>query len=210
MGSLNIASLNAVDILILVIFFISIVIGFGRGFVSEILSLVTLIAAFVIAIMFTSSLAAYFTSTAAVQSVVSQTSTAIGTSTAQPVSYMALGISFGVLFAATVIVGGIIKMILNLMFQTGILGFGNRVLGALFGLVRGFLLNLALIFLVQLSPLASQPWWQQSHYVPYFQPSVVQLGNLISPALANLKTTFGSAIQDVSGSVQSISNSISK
>lgn len=210
MSSMNLGALNLVDILILAIFLISILIGFGRGLVSEVLSLATLIAAFVIAIMFSNTLATFFTSTAAAQSVVSSTTAATGVNTATPVSYVALGVSFGVLFGATVIVGSLIKMVLNLFFNTGILGFGNRILGALFGLIRGYLLNLVLIFLVQLSPVASQPWWQQSHYVPMFQPQVVQLGNLVSPALSNLKSTFGSAIQNANTAIQEISNNIQK
>ncbi|MBX3709250.1 MAG: CvpA family protein [Gammaproteobacteria bacterium] len=210
MGTMDLGTLNVVDIAILVIFFVSILIGFGRGFISEALSLLTLIAAFVVAIMFTNTLAAYFTSTTMVQEVVNSTTTAVGTSTAQPISYMALGISFGILFAATVIVGGIIKALLNLMFQRGILGFGNRIFGGIFGFFRGYLINLVLIFLVQLSPLASQPWWQHSQYVPKFQPQVVWLGNIVSPALSDLKSTFAPAIQEVTDSVKNMTNSTSQ
>jgi len=202
--SIDIAGMNIVDVFILVLIFISILIGFARGLVSEVVSLATLIAAFAIAIMFTNPLATYFTSTATVQGVVSQTSNAIGTSTAQPISYISIGISFGLLFAITVIIGSIIKILLNFMFATGILGFGNRVLGAGFGFVRGLLLTVVIIFLVQLSPMASQPWWQQSTYVPKFQSAVVWLGSVVSPALANLKQTFGSVVQGTTGAVKNM------
>jgi len=208
--NINLGGLNIVDILILVIIFLSIMIGFARGLISEVLSLATLIAAFAIAITFTNSLATFFTSTATVQGVVSQTSNAIGTSTAQPISYATLGLSFALLFVATLIVGSIIKMLLNLVFQRGILGFGNRILGAGFGFVRGLLLCLVIIFLVQLSPLANESWWLQSRYVPYFQSEVVWLGSVVSPALENLKSTFGSVVQDATGAVQNISGGLKK
>lgn len=206
MESVNLQGMNAVDILILAIICISIFLGFARGFISEIISLLSLIAAFVIAIAFTHPLATYFNGTAMVQSAVSSTTNAIGTSTATPVSYMTIAISFAILFFATLIVGSIIKTILNLMIQRGFLGFGNRILGAGFGLVRGYLFVLALIFMVQLSPLAKETWWTQSKTVPYFQPQVVWLGSIVSPALDNLKSTFGTTIDDATDSAKSLIN----
>lgn len=210
MDSLNLGGMNIVDIVLLVIIALSVIIGFARGFISEIVSLATLIAAFAVAIMFTNPLAAYFTSTSTMQGVVSQTTSAVGTSTAQPLSYVTLGISFGLLFAATLIVGSIIKMLLNALFQRGVLGFGNRILGGVFGFARGWLLNVVIIFLVQLSPLASQPWWQQSTYVPHFQSQVVWLGSVVSPALANLKDTFGNVVQEATGAVQNMTGGAAK
>lgn len=203
MTGINTGALNIVDILILVIFFISIIIGLGRGLVSEILSLVTLIAAFVIAMMFTNSLAAYFTNTAVLGNAVSTTTAASGADTTQTISYMTLGVSFALLFVATIIVGGLVKMLLNAIFQTGILGFGNRLLGGIFGLIRGALFCLALIFLVQLSPVAKEPWWTQSQLVPRFQPAVVKLGDIVSPQLADLKETFTSKVNDLSNELKS-------
>lgn len=194
--SISLGGINIVDILILAIIFLSVLIGLLKGFVSEVISLITLIAAFTIAILFTHALAAYFTSSDMAQDVVSQTSTVIGTSTDKPLSYVAIGISFALLFIGTMIIGAIAKMILNAIFATGILGFGNRILGAGFGFVRGLLLTLVLIFLVQLSPLASRPWWQQSSYVPYFQPQVIWLASIVSPALDNLKSTFSNVVND--------------
>jgi membrane protein required for colicin V production len=196
------SSLNIIDIVIITIFLISIIMGFIRGLVSEVLSLLTLIAAFVIAIMFSNALSGLIIQSHIVQSMVNQSSAAMGTSTAQPAMYMALGISFGLLFAGTVLVGTVVKTIVNLLFKTGILGVGNRIFGAVFGLVRGWLINLVLIFIVQLSPVANEPWWQQSSYVPRFQPAVVWLGSVVSPALANLKDTFTSTMQSMSSSVQ--------
>ena len=198
----DMSQLNFVDIIILIIFFMSMIVGFVRGLVSEMISLITLIAAFVIAIMFSNSLASYFTSTSSVQAVVSQTSTAIGTNTAQPVSYIAIGVSFAILFTVTALVGSIVKYIINIPFAYGMLGFGNRILGGGFGLARGFIINLVLIFLVQLSPLGSEPWWVSSSYVQAFQPAVGWLGPIVSPVLANLREKFNATLQEVNSSLQ--------
>lgn len=201
----DMSQMNFVDIFILVVFFMSMVAGFVRGLVSEVISLATLIAAFVIAIMFSESLATYFTSTQSVQNVVTQTSGAIGVNTAQPVGYVALGVSFGILFGLTVFVGAIVKYIINIPFQFGILGLGNRVFGGFFGLARGFIINLVIIFLVQLSPLGTQPWWGSSQFVRAYQPAVGWLGNAISPALSGLRAKFDSTLQGVGSQLQGIS-----
>ena len=202
-------SLNIVDIVILLVFFSSIIIGFGRGFVGEVVSLATLIMAIFIAIHFTAPLANYFTATPTVKGVVSQTSSAIGVSTSQPVSYIALGISFGLIFFGTMLAGGIVKLILNSVFQTGVLGLGNRFLGSLFGAVRGFFINLILIFLIQLSPFGSSAWFAQSQFVQKYQPYVQWLANYVSPTLTNLRDKLNQALQDVNSSIQGASNQIS-
>ncbi len=202
-------SLNIVDIVILLVFFSSILIGFGRGFVGEVVSLVTLIVAIFIAIHFTSPLANYFTATSTVKGVVSQTSSAIGVSTSEPVSYIALAISFGLIFFGTMLLGGIVKLILNSIFQTGVLGLGNRLLGAMFGTVRGFFINLVLIFLIQLSPFGNSSWFAQSQFVQKYQPYVQWLANYVSPTLNNLRGKINQALQDANSSIQSTASQIS-
>ena len=200
------ATMNFVDIIIIAIFLISIGIGLARGFVSEIISLATLIAAFIVAIMFSNTLASFFTGSSSGQGLVTQTSTVMGVSTAQPISYIAIAISFGLLFAGTILLGTLVKMLLNVAVQTGVLGIGNRLFGGVFGCVRGFLINLVLIFLVQLSPLSNESWWLQSQLVPAFQPAVVWLGNIVSPALSNLEAQLNSALQNLSSEITTHSN----
>lgn len=200
-------NLNWIDYSILIIFILSILSGLLRGFVKEFVSLVTIIAAFIVATMFASALATVFTNSASVQNAVNQASNAIGINASQPVSYLAIGLSFAILFIATIIIGAIISSILNLAVQTSMLGLGNRLLGGIFGLVRGFIITLVLIFLVQLTPLGSQPWWVQSRFVADLQPVVQWVGNLVSPSLANLKEKFGEALQNANESSQNITNS---
>jgi membrane protein required for colicin V production len=200
-------TLNWVDYIILIIFFFSMLAGFGRGLVREIISLATIVAAFIVASMFASSLADFFTSSASVQNVVSQASSSTGVNAAQSANYVALGLSFTLIFVATILGGSLIGYFINMAFQAGVLGFGNRVLGGVFGLVRGFIINLVIIFVVQLTPFSSQAAWQQSQMVASFQPAVAWLGGIVSPALADIKQKIGGSLQDVNQSVQSITNS---
>lgn len=204
------AGYNWVDYVFILIFFFSVFAGFARGFLKEVISLGTIIAAFIVAILFSNTLASHFTHSSNVQAVVSQASTAIGMNAAQPVSYIAIGVSFGLLFFGTTIVGAIISFFLQFAVQAGMLGFGNRVLGAAFGFARGFIINLVLIFVVQLTSFSSQPSWTQSQLVGEFQPAVAWLAGIVSPSLATLKSTLGQKVKDVGSQIQGISTGILK
>lgn len=200
------ANFNWVDYIFLAIFFFTILAGLSRGFIKEVVSLGTLIAAFIVATMFSHSLAAYFTSSSAVQSAVSQSTAAMGVNTAQTVSYAAIGVSFGCLFVGTMIVGSLVGFFLNLAFSIGILGVGNRLLGGVFGAAKAFIICLVIIFCVQLTSLGSQPWWRKSYIVGQFQPGVVWLGGLVSPALATLKDKAGDTFKDVNSTIQGVTS----
>lgn len=179
--------LNWVDIVILSIFGLSILAGLFRGLFREIISLCTLVAAFIVATLFASPLASAFTNTDSVQNAVDHASTSAGMDPTQTASFVALGLSFGLLFAGTVIVGAVVGAILNWIFQASVLGIGNRLLGGIFGGLRGYLINLVLIFLVQLTSFSNGDYWTQSQFVPRFQPAVVWLGEKVSPSLSELK-----------------------
>lgn len=191
MSGITLTSINSIDIIILIIFLISILVGFSRGLVSEILALLVLIVAFVVAIFFSNELADFFHQTTAVHNAASSASSSSGGDEQHStISYMLLGVSFGVLFIGTIIIGSIVRMLLHLVVGSSVFGLGNRLLGGLFGFVRGYLINLVLIFLIQLSPFSSQNWWKDSQFVPYFESQIIWLGKVVSPTLANLKQTL--------------------
>lgn len=196
------AALNWVDYILIAIFIFSIMAGLARGLVREIIALATLVAAFIIAVMFTNPLAEVFTSSPSVKTVVSQTTSAIGVSTQQPVSYAAIGISFLLLFAGTVLIGSLLGYFINFAFQTGVLGIGNRLLGGVFGFIRGFIITLVIVFIVQLTPFSKQNWWQRSLIVVSYQPAILWLANIVSPSLANLKEKLGETFQDMNTQIQ--------
>lgn len=200
---------NFFDYIILIIFGLSMLIGFGRGFAGEVLSLITLIVAFFVAINFATPLANVFTSSTAVQGVVTQTTSALGGGgdvISTSASYAAIAISFAILFGGVVLLGTIIGYVLNVAVQTGMLGFGNRFLGAVFGLLRGYLLSLVLIFVIQLTPVSADAWYQRSYFVNVFQPQVVWMGNIVTPAFNNIKTRVGNTLQGVTSQLQTMMN----
>lgn len=199
------ASLNWVDYVVLGIFLISILAGFGRGLAKELISLITLVAAVVIASMFATTVAASWMTSPSVQNAVSDATSSIPVNTGtvtQTVSYAAVGLSFAVIFAATILAGAIIGFFINLVLSVGVLGIGNRLLGAAFGLGRGFLLNLVLIFVLQLTAIGKQPWWTESICVQQYQPCVAWLGAVVSPHLQMLREKAAETVQTVTTQVQ--------
>ena len=175
------ANLNYVDYILLAIFVLSVLAGIGRGLVREIIALITLIAAVVVSIMFADTLAQSFTSSNA----------------SAAASYVAIGGSFALIFIGTLLIGSLIGYVVNMAFQFGMLGFTNRLLGSIFGAIRGLVFIVVLVFLVQLTSFSNQDTWQQSQVVAASKPAVVWLGNIVSPSLSGLKDKFNQTMQNV-------------
>jgi membrane protein required for colicin V production len=193
---------NWIDYIILGIFLFTALSGMTRGGVREIISLLTWIAAFIIAGLFASPLASYFSSSSSVQSIVSSASTNLGVSASSQVSMFALGVSFVLLFFGTVIVGSVIGYVANSAVESAGVSIINRLLGAICGLGRGFLVNLVIIFVVQLTPVAQQSFWTQSALVADYQPYVTWFGNFVQPGLEAMKSKVGQTLQNFGTGVQ--------
>lgn len=203
-------NLNWIDYCILFVFFMSIMMGLARGFLREVTALLTWLVAFVVASVFSGRIAATFTQSPDVQHAMSSASQTIGMNPSQPVSYITIGICFTLLFVGTVIAGSMISYFLTYAVEGRGISLGNRLLGGLFGVGRGFIVVMITLFLVGLSPLSKQPFWLQSQFVQSFQPSVQWLNGIVSPGLARIKSTVGGTLQGVTNEYQGQVDSISK
>lgn len=121
-----------------------------RGFSLEALSLVTWIAAFVIARLFSVPLAVVIAHWIDPPSA------------RQPLAFIAL-------FILTMIVGALIKHLVKEVVKVTGLSGTDRVLGSAFGLVRGCLLIvIALSVLSRMTQMPADPWWNSSVLIPHF------------------------------------------
>ena len=161
--------MNWADAVILVILVVSSVISLKRGFVKEALSMANWVLAFFIAMTFRDQLSHLLAAKIATPS-------------------MRDMVAFGILFATTLVVGAMVNYLIGeVVRMTGLAGT-DRMFGMVFGLVRGFIIIMAIVvFLPALVPVDQDPWWRKSFFIPHlmefegwFRTSVRQIGNFIA------------------------------
>lgn len=141
--------MNWADWAIIAIVGISMFFSLLRGFVREAMSLVTWVAAFIIARLFSPSLVVLL------QPYIETPS-------------LQLGAAFALLFFATLIVGALITRLIGMLVSATGLSATDRVIGMAFGAVRGGILVVIILALVGTTPAINDPWWSQSQLIPTF------------------------------------------
>ncbi len=150
--------MQIVDGIILIIVLLSVMFGIFRGFVKESISVTFWILAVWVAIKFSETASAY-----------------VPSGVDSPALRLAL--AFGGLFVLTLIVGAIINQIVGLLVSKSGLSGTDRILGFMFGALRGLVLVTFLVLLVtSFSPgMKDKQWWQSSVTLPYFDSLAEQL-----------------------------------
>ena len=125
-----------------------------RGFLREVLSLVSWIVAFTVANMYGEVLAPMLPAVL-------------------PGEMVRLIVSFVLLFIAARIAMMLFAKAVDALVSAGGLSGLNRSLGSLFGLLRGTLLSLALVFLCGMTSIPQQSFWKQAMFSPYAEQAVM-------------------------------------
>jgi len=92
-------------------------------------------------------------------------------------------IAFVVIIIAALVAGALIAWPLTRVIRLAGLGFVDRFLGAIFGLLRGAAFVLAFVLVAGLTPLPQTPWWQSSLFVPPLVAGVMALRPYLPSAL---------------------------
>lgn len=163
--ALHLEKLIWVDYAILGLVALSAVIGLLRGFIKEAFALLTWSVAIGVGLHYSRDFAVLL------QNQITYPSARIAT-------------AFVLLFFMTLILGSLISFILNhLIEKTGLTGT-DRLVGMLFGVIRGSVLVALMVMLAGVTPLPEDPWWKQSTLIPPFQAFAVWLKDHIPPDLA--------------------------
>ena len=78
------------------------------------------------------------------------------------------GSGFAILFVCSLIIGAIVNyMASQAVTKTGLTGT-DKSLGVVFGAARGLLIVTMLVLLAGLTPMPSEPWWNDSAMIEFF------------------------------------------
>ncbi|MHB8353166.1 MAG: CvpA family protein [Burkholderiales bacterium] len=155
-----ISSLTWIDWCVLSTVLVSLILGAVRGMVQEFFSLLGWVVAFWLAKSFSMIGASWLVSF-------------ISSETIRQM------VSFAMFFVVGLIITGLLGYLMNAMVASAGLGTINRVLGALFGLIRGGLLVVLLVLLAGMTSLPSQREWKSSIFIDW----CVRGGKLLLPYL---------------------------
>ena len=157
-----------VDIVISGIIVISALFSLMRGFVREALSLVGWIIASWLALTFAGDVAELFLS---------------GISTPS----LRVVVAFTILFVLTLVIMALInKFASKLVKKSGLTGT-DRIIGMIFGVVRGALIVSILILLAGFTTMTQDAWWQESVMVDEFHGFAVWLRDTLAPDITSGK-----------------------
>jgi len=73
------------------------------------------------------------------------------------------------LLLVTLVLGGLAGWLLGKIVDSTGLGGTDRMIGMLFGLLRGLVIVVVLMLVARFTPFPQDPWWQQSRLLPYFE-----------------------------------------
>ena len=132
-----------IDYTVIAIVGISVLLSFIHGFVRELLSLASWVVAFVVAQMFAGDLAPQLPAALTNPS-------------------LRLLAAFLCVFLAVMVGMTVLAMVISQLIKTAGLGFADRALGAVFGLVRGFVIVVIAVLLAGLTTLPRQPAWRHA------------------------------------------------
>jgi membrane protein required for colicin V production len=133
----------ALDWIFIAVLLFSLLLGAWRGLVYEVLSLLGWLVAFVLAQWFAPDAAKWLPMSGATEAI----------------RYAA---GFVLVFIATVFACSLLAFLVKKLMAAAGLAPADRVLGALFGLLRGVVILLAVTVVVGMTPLHTADWWQEA------------------------------------------------
>jgi len=140
---------NWLDMVVLAIIGLSCLFGLWRGFVREVLSVVAWVAAILVARAYSPHLAPMFS----------------GMTENETARYVA---AFALLCLGTLILGALINHFMTRLVNLAGLQVTDRLLGSLFGVLRGVLIVAILVYFGA-GFYAQESWWLQSGTIPYIE-----------------------------------------
>lgn len=157
--------MNWPDYVIVGVIALSVLVGALRGFVKEVFSLAVWAAAFLVAYFFAGDVADLMESAVAL-----------------PSARHAMG--FAGLFIAVLLLGGLANYLLGKLVETTGLSGTDRLMGGVFGAVRGLALVVAVLLVSGFTPIPADPWWKGSGTIQRLMPLVEWSAGLLPQSVS--------------------------
>lgn len=185
-----------IDAVIIAIIAISVIVAFFRGFISEALSLIVWILAFMGAVFY-------------YQDVGKMLPNLFGGSTnalSGDESIFGDLISFAITFIALLIILGLVNLLITFVLRKLSISWPDRLLGTIFGLLRGiFIVAVISLFIIE-SPFKESEYWKNAKFSDMASSWAETLASMIPENfLESINTTV---IEPAKGAAQQNSNSI--
>jgi len=145
---------NQVDIVILIITVLSAAFGLWRGLIKEVLSLLTWIAALLVARVYSEPLSGLLA----------------GMIENEGIRYVT---AFALLFITVMMLGTFLNFLMSKLLNVTGLKLADRVFGAAFGVARGVIIVLVILFITNMF-VSDTELWQQSQLIPYGMAMIEQ------------------------------------
>jgi membrane protein required for colicin V production len=154
-----------IDYVIIGIIALSAIISIVRGFVKEVLSLAAWILAFWVALTFSPQFSVLLSDYISTPSI-------------------SLFAAFAGLFIVTLILSALVNnLIAAIVEKTGLSGT-DRMLGVLFGLLRGVAIVTLLVLLAAATPMPNDAWWQNAVLIEHFEKLAIWVRQFLPAGLA--------------------------
>lgn len=162
---------NWFDFVIIGIIGLSIIVSFFRGFLRESVSLITWVVAVILAVRFatpiTSELHLHIES-----------------------ANIRFLIGFVIIFILVLIAGLIVNLIISFFVKKTGVSLFDRLLGLLFGAVRGLLAIAILLMLLYVTPWKDAMWLKSSQLSPHFKPIINWLHSFLPNQIKEISEWF--------------------
>ena len=142
------------DYAVLTVIGASVLVGFWRGVVSEILALAAWVVAFLVA-----------------RAQGAQVANWLAGQFAEP--GLRLAAAYVLVFVGVLIVFAIARMLISLMVKAVGLGVLDRLLGGVFGALRGSLVVWLAVLVAGMTPLPKADWWRDAMLAPPLETAVI-------------------------------------
>lgn len=136
--------MSSFDYVILVVIAASGLLGFVRGLIKELMSLVAFIAAFFAALWWGPEAATWLISLI-------------------DNSLLRSAVAYAAVFILSLLAVGLLNMFLSALIEHTGLSPADHGLGMVFGLARGSLIVVVLVIIAGYTQLPAEPWWRESH-----------------------------------------------